>query len=206
LKLAYVKALPGLDGTLARAIEELRPRWDRRGVAVLTGVANGTEPAVLVEEATVAVVHPALGGGGTACLPYRTACLEAVPADPVAELPEVVRLAWLLGQLNLGVPRYADGVRHHPPATVAALAMVPVVLAAAEMPELARCDGPTIGLAVQAWLRPAAEDAETWAAVLTEWWEVYRTLRPAWATALQALDQLLAERAQSLPQPAGRRD
>jgi hypothetical protein len=206
LKLAYVKALPGLDERLARAIEEVRPQWDRRGVAVLTGVANATGRVLLVEEATVAVVHPSLGGGGTACLPYRTACFEAVAADPVGELPEVVRLAWLVAQLNLGLPCYAEGVRHNPPATVAALAMVPVVLTAAELPDLARCDGPTVGLAVQAWLGSASEDADAWSAVLIEWWDVYSTMRPSWATALEALDQLLAERERCCTPAAESRD
>jgi hypothetical protein len=206
LKLAYVQALPGLEETLGRAIEELRPGWDRRGVAVLAGVANATEPGVLVEEATVALVHPVLGGGGTACLPYRTACFEAVSADPVAELPEVLRLAWLLGQLHMGMARYAEAVRHNPPATVAALALVPAALAGAELPELACCDAATIGLAVQEWLRPAAEEAEAWTAVVVEWWDVYGTMRPAWATALQALDELLAAGAGRVAQPAARRD
>jgi hypothetical protein len=206
LKLAYLQALPGLEETLGRAIEDLRPRWDRQGVAVLTGVANATEPGVLVEEATVAVVHPALAGGGAACLPYRDACFEAVPADPVAELPEVVRLAWLLGQLHMGLPRYAEAVQHTPPATVAALAMVPAALAGAELPELARCDPPTIALAVQEWLRPAAGDVATWAEVVVEWWDVYRTMRPTWATALQALDELLAPGAKRVAEPAARRD
>jgi hypothetical protein len=192
LTIAYTRALPGLDETLARAIEKVRPRWDNRGVGVLTGVANWTEPAVLVEEATVAVVHPAFGGGSSACLAYRTACLEAVPADPVPELPEVVRLAWLLAQLNLAVPRYAEGLRHNPPATVAGLALVSVTLAAAELPELARCDAPTIDTAVRTWLRPADADADAWTAVVAEWWGVYRVMKPAWATALQALDAMLA--------------
>jgi hypothetical protein len=32
---------------------------------------------------------------------------------------------------------------------------------------------------------------KTPAGILNAWWDSYRTLRPAWATALQALDQLL---------------
>jgi hypothetical protein len=191
LKDAYVKALPALEETLTRGIEGARSRWDNRGVGILTGVAGWTEPDLLVEEATVAVVHPAFGGGGTACLSYRTACLEAVPADPAAELPEVVRLAWLLAQLSLAVPRYAEGVCLHPPATVGALALIPVILTAAELPQLACCTDQTIDLAVRDWLRPAGADADTWAAAVREWWGVYRTMRPAWATALRALDVML---------------
>ncbi|HEV3446911.1 MAG TPA: hypothetical protein VG099_19895 [Gemmataceae bacterium] len=36
-----------------------------------------------------------------------------------------------------------------------------------------------------------AEKATAGAGILSTWWDSYRTLRPAWATALQALDQLL---------------
>ena len=97
-----------------------------------------------------------------------------------------------MAQLNLGVPRFSETVRRNPLPVVAGLALVPVVLAAAEVAELARCDGATIDLAVRSWLRPAAADADGWSAVVGEWWEVYRTMRPRWPTALQALDNLLA--------------
>jgi hypothetical protein len=191
VKIAYEKALPGLEDLLTRRTRELVRQWNYRGVGILTGVANGAEPGVLPEEATVVVVHPARGGGGAAYPAHRTACIEAVPGDPVPWLPEVVRLAWLLAQLNLAVPRYVEAVRRDRLPLVAPLALVPVVLTAAEAPELARCDGQTLGDAVRAWVGPAEEDAEARTRVLQEWWDVYRTMRPAWPTALQALDRLL---------------
>ena len=108
----------------------------------------------------------------------------------MGELPELLRLAWLLSLLNLDLPRYSEGVRPSRLATVAGLAMLPLTLAAAAEVQLARSDPETIGQALQAWLAPPNE-AQAWTGILSQWWETYCTLRPAWATALQALDRLL---------------
>ena len=96
LRNAFVTAVPGLESGLARQAEQLRQRWNYHGMALLSAVANHTEPEILMEEATIAMVHPALGGGGEAHPAYNVAHVEAVLVDPVPELPEVLRLAWLL--------------------------------------------------------------------------------------------------------------
>jgi hypothetical protein len=118
--------------------------------------------------------------------------VEGVAADPVTELSEVLRLAWLVSMLNLDLPRFGEKIASRRLPRLAGLAMVPVVLAAAESIPLAACDEPTLRLAVQSWL-PATEKADDLTATLSQWWEVYRTLRPPWADALQALDRLLAD-------------
>ena len=46
-------------------------------------------------------------------------------ADPVADLPEVLRLAWLISQLNLDLPRFAENVSPLRRERVIALAMIP---------------------------------------------------------------------------------
>ena len=53
-------------------------------MGLLKGVVDLTCPEILVEEATVVLVHPALGGGGGASLPYNVARIEAVAAEPHA--------------------------------------------------------------------------------------------------------------------------
>ncbi len=199
VKLAFQRVVPAPGDVLLPRMKALRQAWDRGGAAVIGGVARSMEPGILVEEASVLGVYPALGGGGTAYLPYNAVCIEAA-ADPVPGLPEVLRLAWLLSLLNMDLPRYSDSV---PPArleTVAGLAMVPVVLSASEVLEQARCDGPTMDLAVRSWMRPGAEEA-AWLEALHEWWDVYRVMRPAWPTALRALERLL-----SGEKPGGRED
>jgi hypothetical protein len=189
---AFTVALPDLPPTLAACIEPFRRRWQDHGRALLAGVARWTEPEVLVAEATVVFVHPTRGGGGNAHLPYNLARIEAVRADPVPELPEVLRLAWLLSMLNLDMPRYSDGITPHRLTTVAGLAMMPVVLSAAEGVGLSKYDEETLALAFRAWLPP--DDApEAWRTTVQQWWDVFRTMRLPWPEALKALDRLLVE-------------
>jgi hypothetical protein len=192
LKDAFCSVVPEATESLAARVEPLHRDWTVHGTALLHRVAELTSPEILVDEASVVVIHPVLGGGGAASLVYNLVRIEAPEEDPVPELPEVLRLGWLLSMLNLDLPRYSEQVRRHSLARVAALAMLPVTLSAAEVLKLARCDPSTIGLAVRSWVTPAAE-ADAWTAAVVPWWDVYQTKRPAWDTALQALDQLLPE-------------
>jgi hypothetical protein len=179
-----------LEETLAAGIGPLQLRWNAQGLGLLGGIVRWTEPEILVEEALVMLVHPALGGGGAAHLPYNSVRIESVPVDSVAELPEAVRLSWLLGMLNLDLPRYSEVIRPQHLNTVAGLALLPIALAAAEPLELARCDEASIRLAMQEWLR-AGEKTEDWVGTVSVWWQTYRETRPEWITALQGLDRAL---------------
>jgi hypothetical protein len=202
IKLAFQRVVPAPRDMLLPRLDALRKAWDRAGAPVLGWVARSMEPGLLVEEASVFAVYPALGGGGTAYLPYNAVCIEAADA-PVPGLPEVLRLAWLLSQLNMDLPRYSDSVSPARLETVVGLAMIPMVLTAAEVLEQVACDAATMDLAVSSWMRPGAEEV-AWRSALREWWDVYRVMRPAWPTALRALERLVAgERQEALPgQPA----
>jgi hypothetical protein len=134
------------------------------------------------------MVHPALGGGGTAHLPYNSVRLEAVGADPVAELPEVLRLAWLLSSLNLDLPCYSEQLRPGRLTQIAGLAMIPVLLSAAAEVGMDRALEERLPQTIALWMGTTENGT---AGILSAWWDSYRTRRPAWATALQALDQLL---------------
>jgi hypothetical protein len=193
LRLAFDVALSGVPDALVRAAEELRARWAYHGVGLLAAVGRWTEPGALVSEATVVVIHPARGGGGAAYPAYNLACLEAVPGDIVPGLPEILRLTWLLSLLNLDLPRYSEGPGDARLALAGRLAMLPITLAAAEEVGLARCDTATLRLVVREWAE-GGERSDAWVDTVGEWWEVYRTQRPGLATALRALDHLLASR------------
>lgn len=173
--------------------ERLQDEWYRHGPGLLAGVARLSDPAIHVEEATVLVVHPLLGGGGAAHVAYNSVRIEAVGEDPVPELPEVLRLCWLLSQLNLDLPRYSESFRSQDRAsTLGPLALIPIVLTAAEELRLSTCSEPMMELALRTWLHQG-EEAKAMASNLNGWYEVYRDTRPAWGTALGALDQLVAE-------------
>src|SRR5438874_1909545 len=81
------------------------------------------------------------------------------------ELPEVLRLGWLLSQLNLDLPKYQGQLTSARTLQVGALALVPAVLAAAEEVELARLGEPLIAQAIAAW-----DTGEADAGLLVQWW------------------------------------
>jgi hypothetical protein len=183
-------ALPNLDDELAMRERPLREQWEARGPGILTHVAQLTESELYPEEAEVLLVHPALGGGGAAHLPYNSVRIEAVLANPHADLPEVARLAWLLAQLNLDLPAYSEEVPADRLPHVARLALLPAVLLAAEQVELVRGGTELVPRALAAWqiAVPPGFDA---AGTLHEWWDTYTLDKPPFRVALHALDQML---------------
>jgi hypothetical protein len=189
---AALRVFPGLLDDVAERSEPLRGAWDLRGPGLLAGVARLTDERLVVPRADAVLLWPVFGGGGRAYLSYNSVLLETVQGDPVAGLPEVVRLAWLVVQLNVDLPMFSELIHPDRVPLVAAAAMLPPVLAAAEELELARCDGPTVRAALAASdldFSPASDPCD----VLLEWWQTYLASRPAWNVALAALDQMLLQ-------------
>src|SRR5262249_42108900 len=116
--------------------------------------------------------------------------IEAAPSDPVNELPEIVRLGWLISMLNLDLPRYCEKINPKRLTMTAGLAMFPVALKAASEINLAQCDEGTIRLAIGTWL-PDVESGPEITTALCDWWNTYCAMRPELPTALAALDQLI---------------
>ena len=196
LEIAFQRAIPDLTQQLELRGQPLREHWEARGPGLLAGIGRLTEPGLLVEEAEVVLVYPASGGGGRAHVPYNSVRIEAVLTNPLPQLPEVVRLGWLLAQLNLDLSDYQGTLSRDRAEFVGALALLPVVLAAAEDVELARFDLATLTAALSAWecLEPpqnAAADPVKLAETLTAWWETYQSTRPSWSVALAALDRMI---------------
>jgi hypothetical protein len=192
LENAYDAAAPQSLDDLELRSGPLREQWEARGPGLLAQVGRLTEAGLIVEQADVLLVHPVLGGAGSAHLPYNSVRIEAVLANPQPALPEVVRLAWLLAQLNLDLPIHQETLSRERVAQFGALAMIPPVLAAAETVELARYNAATLNLALTTW-QAAVGDSAAAAQTLDEWWSVYCASRPAWSIALAALDSMLAQ-------------
>jgi len=182
-------ALPNLAHELPLRERPLREQWEARGPGLLYHVAQLTEEDLLLDRCDVLLIHPALGGGGEAHLASNSVRLEAVLANPVAELPEIVRLAWFIAQLKLDLPLYSEAIHADRLPHLAGFAMLPAVLAAAEAVELARFMPQTMRQAVIAWrlFEPLGLDG---AALASEWWETYQETRPPFRIALAALDQM----------------
>jgi hypothetical protein len=94
--------------------------------------------------------------------------IAAVADDPVPQLPEIMRLAWLLSVLNLDLPAYSDQVTPKSLPLVAALAMLPATMAAARTIALAPYNEAIICQAMQSWVA-APEKAEASSGFLLQW-------------------------------------
>jgi hypothetical protein len=183
-------ALPQLVDELALRERPLREQWDARGPGMLVRIGNLTEEALVVPEAEVVLVHPAFGGGGDAHLSYNSVRMEAMLANAHAELPETVRLAWLVAQLQLDLPAIGENVHVDRLPHVARLAMLPAALQAAEDVELARFSPDLVRQALLMWrvLTPPGVDIVQ---ILLAWWETYQQTRPPFSIALESLDQMM---------------
>ncbi len=183
---AFIAAQPRLAEELPLRQGPLRGQWEARGPGLLFGVRRLTSADWLVPAATVILVPPVLGGAGQAHPPYNVVTFEAMLANPMAQLPEVLRLGWLLSQLNPALaadsPASALGRR------AAAWALLAVVLAASEDIELARADRAHFDLAAAQWLQDPFTAETVW-----RWWESHVALRAGWPAGLDALDRLLCE-------------
>ena len=182
---AFQRYLPKLAEELPLRIGPLREQWEARGPGFLRQIGLVTDEALLVEQAEVVIIHPALGGGGEAWLPGNQVRIEGVLANPHPHLPEVVRLGWLVSQLNFDLPALSENVNAERLPRLARLAMLPAALAAGNAVELCQDSPDLLAAALNDW-RLAAD-----ATVLIQWWETYRDSRPPFAVALAALDQML---------------
>jgi hypothetical protein len=187
---AFQQACPNPVETLRLREGPIREHWETRGPGLLHRIGKLTDPSLLVSEATVVLLVPAVGGSGEALLQQNAVALEAVLTNSEPRLPEVARLAWLLAQLNCDLPVYADHVNTQRLPHVAAFAFIPPALEAAAYVELCESSPEQIARAIDTWQLPALADLDL-PTVLNEWWQVYQTDKPAWPVALAALDQML---------------
>lgn len=183
-------ALPNVTEELELRERPLREQWEARGPGFLYQLANLTNERLLPESCTVVLVHPALGGAGEAHLAANQVRIEAVLANPHAELPEVVRLGWLIGQLQLDLPAFSEQIHADRLPHIARFATLPPILAAAETVELAVFNPQTLQLAIVAWRLAVPVDLEP-VPLLMQWWQTCQETRPPWPVAMAALDRML---------------
>ena len=178
---------PRLADELPLRRDPLRGQWEARGPGLLFGVRRLTSVDWLVPAATIVLVPPLLGGAGEAHPTYNAVTFEAVLANPIAQLPEVLRLGWLLAQLNPVLAADTAGSATSGWRRAAPGALLAVVLSAAEDVELARADRAHFDLAAAEWLNGAASADTVW-----RWWQSYSQRRPGWPAGLEELDRLLS--------------
>lgn len=195
LEAAFNPIYPKLLEQLPLRARPLQEHWLGYGPGLLAHLGRLTHKSLLVEEARVVLLQPAVGGSGVAHMELNLVRTEAVLVNPMVELPEVVRLAWMLSQLNLELPANSEHIGVPLIARLGPLAMLPATLAAAEVLELSRCNESMMELAIEQWHIPVPKDQDTHSQLvpaLMEWWETYLQTRPAIGTAMQALAKMLA--------------
>ncbi|QDS97622.1 hypothetical protein [Adhaeretor mobilis] len=190
LEAALLRVQPDVADQLAVRGRPLREQWESRGPGLLRALGRMSDPGVVPESAEVVLVSPYVGGHGTAHSRNNRLVCEAVLTNPEPNIPEVVRLAWLLAQLNYDLPSFTDRVSPSRLAVIAPLANLPAALAAGEEVELTRLDEQHVQLALEVWHLPAAK-RENAAGTLLQWWEVVQSSNDSWAVALAALDAML---------------
>lgn len=188
-------AFPDLLQSMRLRKDPLKTQWEARGPGLLHFVARLTAVHVIPPAAQVALVQPIAGGDGAAHLDFNSIRFEAVLANALPQLPEVVRMAWLISQLQIDLPANSESLDRRTLPWLAAVAMLPPTLAAAELVELAHADQQLLSAALDAWVLPAFPgantSADTLAAVVWNWWRTYERTKPPWPVALAALDRLL---------------
>ena len=189
LEAAWLREQPNLVEELAVRGRPLREQWEARGPGLLRAITKLTVENFIAPSAEVVLVSPLVGGHGRAYLPSNRVTFEAVLTNPHPELPEILRLGWLLSQLNLEVPALSEPISQLQLPWLANLATLPLLFAAAESVELATLDETTLARAIECWyLSPLPEETP---AKLLDWWQAYADSNTRWPVAMMALGQML---------------
>lgn len=184
---------PNLEAELSLRVGPLREQWEARGPGMLTYLARTTDPDLIPSTATIALVPPVRGGGGIALLASNCVLFEGVLTNGDAALPEVLRLTWLVAQLQLDLPKFSDDIHGRRLPRIAALALLPPIFEAAYEVELTTsslADSPTaLGHAIEAWISPEG-NIPSLAETLIHWREAQLESKTPWRVALAGLDRL----------------
>jgi hypothetical protein len=190
LETKLLAARPEMVDELALRAKPLQEQWSARGPGLLKQVERLTDESFVAPSAEVVLVQPWVGGYGRTDLKTNRVLFEAVLTNPHADLPEALRLGWLLAQLNADLPAYSEAVSNENLERVAALATLPVILTAAETVEWAKCDLATIERCIECW-QIETESPQELAEQLFRWWSAYQDGSTSWAVAWRALEALL---------------
>jgi hypothetical protein len=184
------KAIPDLADQLVQRMQPLLTVWKTRGPGLFHQVSKMVEPGVLTDQAQVVGVLPIVGGSARALLNYNHVHIEAVLADGDPTLPEVLRLAWCLLQLNVDLPRYSESIHGDRLSLIAGLVLVPITLAVGEMVELVKVDDSTVAHAIATWCSDL-DAPENSVELVQDWWVTYLESRPPWNVAVTAMERML---------------
>lgn len=188
IRLAFNERFPKLAEQLPLRGRPLQTSWEERGPGLLVQITQQTHAGLLPKRAAVQLVQPIRGGGGDIDPKRLNVWVEAMLTNADAAVPEVLRVAWLLARLGMA---HGSGNRmvdpQHLP-SIAAVALVPIVLRAGQELDLVAPGPLPIERALELW-QHAPNPSTT--AVLSDWWQQWTTAPMPFPVAIKALDRML---------------
>lgn len=191
---AFKLLYPKHDEQSSLRTRPLQEQWLGYGSGLIAHLGRLTEKQFFQVPCNVIALQPALGGGGHTHPGHSAVSIEALMINPLAELPEVVRLAWLLAQNAILRDAASGALSDASRLRLIPLAMLPPVMAAAEVLELSKCNEAIAELAIEHWhiaVPHSMDVASELIPSLMDWWETYLQTRPTWELALKALSKRL---------------
>ena len=188
-----VQHLGKIDELLKLRAGPIRQQWEARGPGMMGRIAKFSNESLVIDNATVVLVLPALGGGGNVHPKQNCVRFEAVLTDAFGQLPETVRLAWLLTQLALIRSKQFVESAMTSSAIVNRLAALTLAMAAADFVELAQLNETTLNSAVESWI-PSDRESASLASITYEWWRGFAAEESPITTEIQRLDEMLRAR------------
>lgn len=194
IKADFTKQFPNFLDEIPLRVRPLQQLWESCGPGLIRMIQNFTQPELMVSTARVFLVQPILGGFGYAHLATNSLHFEAVLTNEIPALPETLRLAWLLSQLDMERPVYSDLINRFALRRISGLAMIPPVLLAGEGLGITQYRESNVQLALEQWHADClAGNSEVVGKVLMTWWETYASSQPEWPVALTGLDRMVTE-------------
>lgn len=189
LEAEFRRFLPQAASQMSFRLGPLTQQWDGYGNALMAHLKRLIAFTLPRSDLEVLAVYPLVNGDGFVSLTEKKAVIEAVFVNPNPELPEVIRVAWLVAQIiSSGEKRKSLASKRRN--DINALALLPSVLAVGEVVELTRCDESTLQLAIDQF-SPARPEFPNLSKTLLHWWETYLQTKPEWSIGLMALERAL---------------
>lgn len=200
VRMVYQDRYPKLAEQLVLRGRPIREQWDGYSAGLLKRISKLTHPSFLPKSIHTILLSPYRGGDGSLDASSARVWIEAVLTNPIPEIPEVLRLVWLVAQVGL-----IDGLSTGPEDShgdpwvprsrlprVAAIAMMPLTLEAAAYLEMIPTPADQLpslfAKAAQSWRIPL--DGPELDAV-GNWWRQFQDLQTPPPVTLKALDRML---------------
>lgn len=187
-----------LDSTYPKFFEEMKLRmrplqeqWEAYGPGLLYQTQRFLYLDHSVNSAEVFLVPPVAGGMGRVHLNTNRCHIEALLTNIASDLPEALRLAWLLTQLGIYQSAEYQDARAKPIGTAVGLAALPAALMAGEQLGICNFDVHSIRNAVKLWgLESKGPKSEVLSDILLNWWQKSSDGKIEWSAVAEELRRI----------------